>query len=129
MTLSRDGRFLVAAGNGTGSLPGLAYRVDDVDGAAQLTWCQSVSAFGANPGNRLLDDAGLLVAFGTGQPKGSQLSPGQFFVLEASDGRVLNHMDTPLMNWPFQLSGDGSCAMGGSDDGAAYAFEAQGNWA
>ncbi len=129
VTLSRDGRFLVAAGNGTGSQPGIAYRVDDSAGGPTLTWCHSVSAYGANPCNRLMDDAGEFVAFGTGQPQGSALSPGQLFVLKAASGEILSQMDTPVMNWPLQLSGDGSCAFGGSDCCTAFAFEAQGNWA
>lgn len=129
VTVARDGSFLVAAGNGSGSLPGLAYRVDDVGGVAKLTWSSPVSAYGANPCNRLLDDAGDYVAFGTGQPQGSALSPGQFFVLKAASGTVIAQMDTPAMNWPFQLSGDGCCAFGGSDCSVAFAFEALGNWA
>ena len=62
------------------------------------------------------------------QPQGSALSPGQFFVLKAASGAIINQMDTPVMNWPFQLSGDGSCAFGGSDCCTAFAFEARGNW-
>jgi len=50
-------------------------------------------------------------------------------VLKAASGAILNQMDTPVMNWPLQLSGDGSCAFGGSDCCTAFAFEAQGNWA
>ncbi len=69
------------------------------------------------------------MAFGTGEPsKNSALTPGHFYVLDAINGDGLGIFDTAAMNWPFQLSEDGTFAIGGSDDGYLYGFNARGNW-
>ena len=69
------------------------------------------------------------MSFGTGEPKkGGGLTPGHFYVLDANNGGGLGIFNTTVMNWPFQLSGDGGFAIGGSDDGYLYGFSARENW-
>lgn len=128
VTLDRSGTWLVAAGNAKKG-GGLIYRLDDADGEAVVTWSRIPTIYGANPTNRLLDEAGTFMAFGSGQPNDDNtLSPGFWTVASAATGDTLAQMGTDVMNWPFQLSGDGSFALGGSDASMACGFEAKGNW-
>ncbi len=126
--LSADGTFLVGLSNSSDPLVGQAYRVNDggIDGI--LAWSTPVE-YWPNPSNHILGGEDALVSFGTGEPqKDNTLTPGHYYVLDASNGGGLGIFDTPAMNWPFQLSADGSFAIGGSDDGYLYGFSARGNW-
>jgi len=126
--MSGDGTFVVGLSNGGAPLVGYAYRVDDAGTAGTLAWSTEVE-YWPNPSNRILGGEDVLVSFGTGEPmKGGGLTPGHYYVLDADNGAGLGVFDTSAMNWPFQLSGDGTFALGGSDDGYLYGFSARGNW-
>lgn len=76
-----------------------------------------------NPGVSLDQNATLVTAT-DGQPiKGSQESPGSFYLFEAQSGNPLMKQDTTLMNWPMMLSYDGKFAFGGSDNGSVYYWD------
>lgn len=126
--MSTDGAFVVGLSNGGAPLVGFAYRVDDVGTAGTLAWSTQVE-YWPNPSNHILGGGDALVSFGTGKPnKDGTLTPGRYYVLDAATGGPLGQFDTSAMNWPFQLSGDGGFAIGGSDDGYLYGFSARGNW-
>ncbi len=126
--VSSDGSFLVTLSNGRDSTLGHAYSVGDDGSSGTLAWSSPVK-YWPNPSNHILGGGDSLVSFGTGEPKKSGgLTLGHYYVLDASNGAGLGIFDTSAMNWPFQLSGDGSFALGGSDDGYLYGFSAQGNW-
>ncbi len=126
--LSSDGTFLVGLSNGSAPLVGHAYRVDDAGSSGTLAWSTPVE-YWPNPSNRILGGGDALVSFGTGEPnKDGTLTPGHYYVLDANNGAGLGVFDTSAMNWPFQLSADGTFAIGGSDDGYLYGFSARGNW-
>ena len=125
--VSSDGGFLVALSNGSDSMLGHAFRVDDEGSNGTLAWSSPVE-YWPNPSNHILGGQDSLVSFGTGQPQGKTLTAGHYYVLNANSGVGLGTFDTSTMNWPFQLSGDGRFALGGSDDGYLYGFSAQGNW-
>lgn len=126
--LSADGTFLVGLSNGSAPLVGYAYRVNDCGSSGNLTWSKIVE-YWPNPSNHILGGGDALMSFGTGEPnKDNTLTPGHYYVLDANSGAGLGEFDTTAMNWPFQLSGDGGFAIGGSDDGYLYGFSARGNW-
>lgn len=126
--MSADGSFVVGLSNSSAPLVGYAYRVDDAGASGTLAWKTDVE-YWPNPSNHILGGQDNLVSFGTGEPKkGGGLTPGHFYVLDANNGAGLGSFDTSAMNWPFQLSRDGGFAIGGSDDGYLYGFEARGNW-
>ncbi len=126
--LSADGAFLVGLSNGSAPLVGHAYRVNNGGGSGTLAWSTDVE-YWPNPSNHILGGNDALVSFGTGEPKkDGGLTPGHYYVLDASKGGALGTFGTSAMNWPFQLSGSGGFAIGGSDDGYLYGFNARGNW-
>lgn len=126
--MSSDGTFVVGLSNSSAPLVGYAYRVNDGGSSGTLAWSTDVE-YWPNPSNHILGGEDALVSFGTGEPKkGGGLTPGHYYVLDASNGGGLGIFDTSAMNWPFQLSGDGGFAIGGSDDGYLYGFSANGNW-
>lgn len=127
VTLSGDGSFLVALSNGSDPTVGHAYRVNDGGTAGLLAWSTPVT-YWPNPSNRILDLNARYVSFGTGEPSGSSLTPGCFYVLSATNGAVLGTYPTPVMSWPFVLAGDGTSAVGGSDDTYVYWFDGHGSW-
>ncbi len=127
VTLSGDGSFLVALSNGSDQKVGYAYRVNDGGTSGLLAWSTPV-AYWPNPSNRILDLNARYVSFGTGEPSGSSLTPGCFYVLSAAGGAVLGTYGTPAMSWPFVLAGDGTSAVGGSDDTFVYWFDGHGSW-
>lgn len=125
--MSADGAFVVGLSNGGAPLVGYAYRVNDAGTSGTLAWSTQVE-YWPNPSNHILGGHDALVSFGTGEPKKDGLTPGRYYVLDTSNGAGLGIFGTSAMNWPFQLSGDGSFAIGGSDDGYLYGFSANGNW-
>lgn len=128
LSISADGAFVVALSNGRAPELGHAYRVNDGGAAGNLAWSTPVE-YWPNPSNRILGGEDALVAFGTGEPKeDGALTPGRYYVLDASSGAVLGKYATPQMNWPFQMSANGTFAIGGSDDGNLYGFNSRGNW-
>lgn len=130
VSIAADGSFLVMGSNGNSSLGakvGVVCRVDNHGTSGSLAWTSPVEYF-PNPCNHMLACNDQLLGFGTGEPDGSALTPGRYYVLNAADGTILGRFKTDQMNWPFQLSADGQAAIGGSDDGNMYGFNARGNW-
>lgn len=131
LSIAADGSFVVLGSNGsgtTGAIPqGLVTRVDNQGASGSQTWQTGVE-YDPNPCNRMLAWNDQVLAFGTGEPKTGGLTEGRFYVLQASDGAILGRYPTAVMNWPFQMSADGQFAIGGSDDGRMYGFNARGNW-
>lgn len=137
LSIAADGSFVVLGSNGSGTIPvpgggtipqGLVTRVNNLGSTGAQAW-QAAVEYDPNPCNHMLAWNDQVLSFGTGEPKsGGGLTEGRFYVLRASDGAILGRYPTSVMNWPFQMSSDGQFAIGGSDDGKMYGFNARGNW-
>ncbi len=130
VAIAADGSFVVLGSNGDSTLGpavGVVTRIDNAGDHGVQAWRTLVEYF-PNPCNRMLGAGDQRVAFGTGEPSGDTLTPGRFYALDAVSGAILGVYPTSAMNWPFQMSADGSFAIGGSDDGHLYGFNAWKNW-
>lgn len=136
ISIAADGSFMVLGSNGKTTIKGPSgedlpagaiTRIDNQGMSGAQAW-QTLVEYDPNPCNHMLAWGDNVLAFGTGEPKTGGLTEGRFYVLRSSDGAILGRYATSVMNWPFQMSADGQFAIGGSDDGHLYGFNARGNW-
>ncbi len=136
LSIAADGSFVVLGSNGSGTIPvpgggtipqGLVTRINHQGTRGAQAW-QTAVEYDPNPCNHMLAWGDNVLSCGTGEPKTGGLTEGRFYVLRASDGAILGRYPTAVMNWPFQMSANGQFALGGSDDGHLYGFNARGNW-
>lgn len=110
----------------------LDYQADEAEGldypppnySATLKWSTNVQ-FGVNPGVSMDRNATYVTAT-DGKPVGKTVveSSGSFYMYDAATGDQLFKQPTFMMNWPMKLSRDGQHAIGASDDGTVYYWQA-----
>jgi WD40 repeat protein len=104
-----------STGNTTGQVLKLK---PHANGTLSLEWASPL-ARGANAVS--VDGAGALVAATDGWPNHDPAG-GNFYLLDAVTGHRLDTFHTADMNWPIQISADGSSIVAGSDDNTLYYF-------
>ena len=92
--------------------------------SATLKWSTNIK-YGVNPGVSMDRNATYVTAT-DGKPVGQTVveSSGNFYMYEVATGSQLFQQPTFMMNWPMKLSRDGLQAIGASDDGAVYYWQA-----
>ena len=92
--------------------------------SATLKWSTNIQ-YGVNPGVSLDRNATYVTAT-DGKPVGQTVveSSGNFYMYQVNTGDQLFQQPTFMMNWPMQLSRDGQSAIGASDDGTVYYWQA-----
>ena len=71
-----------------------------------------------NPNGVSMDHSGAIIAVSDGYPVGR---PGMFYRFDFN-GNEMWRWETPNMNWPIAVSGNGSAIAAGGDDGRLYYF-------
>ncbi|WP_223788828.1 WD40 repeat domain-containing protein [Marinicella meishanensis] len=120
--INTSGNALVACGANLsgGTKGGLLYLVENVSGTATAQW-QAELSYGANPGVSM-DHGTTHVTATDGKPVGQTTteSAGNLYLFKVADGSTVIQQPTFMMNWPMQISRDGSAVVGASDDGTVY---------
>lgn len=124
--INSQGNALVACGANLagGTNGGLLYLVENANGTATPKW-QKELLFGANPGISM-DHSTTYVTATDGKPVGQTTteSAGNLYMFKVADGSTVINQPTFMMNWPMQISRDGSAVIGASDDGTVYFWQA-----
>ncbi|MCC2616563.1 WD40 repeat domain-containing protein [Aestuariibacter halophilus] len=100
-----------------------------VTSASQPSGWQSLLNLGANPGVSLDRNATQVTAT-DGEPYSSTgdastaESAGHFYLYDGVSGEKVWQYDTTLMNWPMQITPDGTAILGGSDSGQVFYWSA-----
>src|SRR5262249_53937220 len=121
LAISADGKMISVVQNLGHDLAGLLLLLANDNG--HLTEAQPAIALEHNPHSTSMDYVGAIVTVADGHPIGTN---GALYMFRVSDGQKTLDCASDEMNWPMVISGDGSAACAGSDDGTVFYFAAPG---
>jgi len=97
---------------------GLLLRLSNQSGS--LTQVGQAIKLRHNPNSTSIDLAGTFITVADGHPIGTE---GVYYLFRASNGNKESDFPLPEMSWPMLISGDGTVAFAGSDNGNVYYFQ------
>jgi hypothetical protein len=73
----------------------------------------------SGPNSTSIDSSGTRITAADGWPNHK---PGTFYLFDGSGNSLGTHLVKDEMNWPMQISADGSGIVGGSDNNTLFFF-------